>query len=83
MFRTHRRWFSPFRLIGMSTTPLATNSARGSIKALDTHSIHKISSGQVVIDLETAVKELVENSLDAGASNIGGFGGGFTKTPMY
>ncbi|KAF9816962.1 hypothetical protein IEO21_03727 [Rhodonia placenta] len=41
-----------------------------SIKALDTTSVHRISSGQVVIDLQTAVKELVENSLDAGATSI-------------
>ena len=32
--------------------------------------VHRISSGQVVIDLATAVKELVENALDAGATNI-------------
>ncbi|KAI0351151.1 DNA mismatch repair protein MutL [Trametes cingulata] len=42
----------------------------GSIKILDGGSIHKITSGQVVVDLQTAVKELVENSLDAGATNI-------------
>ncbi|KAF8968485.1 histidine kinase-like ATPase, partial [Flammula alnicola] len=41
-----------------------------SIKAIDNASIHRITSGQVVIDLQTAVKELVENSLDAGATNI-------------
>ncbi|KAI9060339.1 DNA mismatch repair protein MutL [Trametes sanguinea] len=40
------------------------------IKVLDGGSIHKITSGQVVVDLQTAVKELVENSLDAGATNI-------------
>ena len=43
------------------------------IKAIDTSSIHRITSGQVVIDLQTAVKELVENSLDAGATSIGQF----------
>ena len=43
----------------------------GGIKALDAGSVHKITSGQVVVDLQTAVKELVENSLDAGATNIG------------
>ncbi|KAM6499964.1 Histidine kinase-like ATPase, C-terminal domain containing protein [Amanita muscaria] len=41
-----------------------------SIKAIDKTSIHRISSGQVIVDLQTAVKELVENSLDAGATSI-------------
>ncbi|KAK8865970.1 hypothetical protein IAR55_001119 [Kwoniella newhampshirensis] len=42
----------------------------GSIKAIDTDSVHRIHSGQVVLDLQGAFKELVENSLDAGATNI-------------
>ncbi|KAF9788005.1 hypothetical protein BJ322DRAFT_1002088 [Thelephora terrestris] len=42
----------------------------GSIKAIDGPSVHKITSGQVVVDLQTAVKEMVENSLDAGATTI-------------
>jgi DNA mismatch repair ATPase MutL len=41
------------------------------IKRIGLQSVHKITSGQVVIDLQTAVKELVENSIDAGATNIG------------
>ncbi|KDN34572.1 hypothetical protein RSAG8_12331, partial [Rhizoctonia solani AG-8 WAC10335] len=40
------------------------------IKSIDKESVHRITSGQVVVDLATAVKELVENSLDAGASSI-------------
>jgi DNA mismatch repair protein PMS2 len=41
------------------------------IKQIDPVSVHRICSGQVVVDLSTAAKELVENSLDAGATNIG------------
>lgn len=43
----------------------------GTIKQIDTASVHRICSGQVVIDLATATKELLENSLDAGATSIG------------
>ncbi|PFH47229.1 hypothetical protein AMATHDRAFT_152665 [Amanita thiersii Skay4041] len=52
----------------MATT--STQSGTSTIKAIDKTSIHRITSGQVVIDLQTAVKELVENSLDAGATSI-------------
>lgn len=42
----------------------------GSIQPIDRGSVHRICSGQVVLTLSTAVKELVENSLDADATNI-------------
>ncbi|KFU93880.1 Mismatch repair endonuclease PMS2, partial [Chaetura pelagica] len=42
----------------------------GAIQPIDRRSVHRICSGQVVLSLGTAVKELVENSLDAGATNI-------------
>jgi hypothetical protein len=55
----------------MSHNVTETSVSTSAIKPIDSQSVHRITSGQVVIDLQTAAKELVENSLDAGASNIG------------
>ena len=41
-----------------------------SIDALDAETVHRICSNQVVLDLQGCVKELVENSIDAGATHI-------------
>ena len=43
---------------------------KSSIKPIDKAAVHRICSGQVILDLSTAVKELVENALDAKATNI-------------
>ncbi|GAB7354624.1 hypothetical protein MBLNU459_g5060t1 [Dothideomycetes sp. NU459] len=41
-----------------------------SIKAIQQSSVHQIQSGQVIVDLNSVVKELVENSIDASATSI-------------
>nr|CAI5853934.1 unnamed protein product [Callosobruchus analis] len=41
-----------------------------SIKAINRDTVHRICSGQVVLSLAIAVKELIENAVDAGATII-------------
>lgn len=41
------------------------------IQAIDKSTVHRICSGQVVLTLAVAVKELVENSVDAGSTSVG------------
>ena len=49
--------------------PVVENTST-TITPIDPSSVHRICSGQVIVDLATAVKELIENSLDAGATAI-------------
>lgn len=50
--------------------PVATNEESKSIKPIQKDTIHQLCSGQVVLSLAVAVKELVENSIDAGATLV-------------
>ncbi|KAF2467294.1 DNA mismatch repair protein MutL [Lindgomyces ingoldianus] len=40
------------------------------IKPIEGRSVHQIQSGQVIVDICSVAKELVENSIDAGATSI-------------
>lgn len=50
--------------------PASDHPKAGTICAIDRKSVHRICSGQVVLTLATAVKELLENSIDAGATIV-------------
>ena len=49
---------------------LVTFGLMSIIRSIPQDAVHRICSGQVILDLATAVKELVENALDAGATTI-------------
>ncbi len=48
----------------------AMSSGGGSIRPIDEESIRRIVAGQAITDLASAVKELVDNALDAGSKSI-------------
>lgn len=48
----------------------STQSAPSDIKRVSKETVHKICSSQVILNLAIGVKELVENSVDAGSSVI-------------
>ncbi|GLV44795.1 Pms2 [Carabus blaptoides fortunei] len=48
----------------------ATSEKAKEIRTISRDTVHRICSGQVVLSLAVAVKELVENAIDAGATNV-------------
>ena len=45
-------------------------SSNNKIQPIPRQDVHRICSGAVILDLATAVKELVENAVDAGATSV-------------
>ncbi|KAK4134156.1 DNA mismatch repair protein MutL [Trichocladium antarcticum] len=45
-------------------------ASTATIKAIESSTVHQIQSGQVIVDLCSVAKELIENSVDAGATTI-------------
>jgi len=45
-------------------------STNNKIEPIPRQDVHRICSGAVILDLATAVKELVENAVDAGATSV-------------
>ena len=55
---------------GDDTLHVVAGAHPRAIRPIDAAAVHRICSGQVVLDLASCVKELVENALDAGATTI-------------
>ena len=47
-----------------------THSNRDMITKLDSSTVQRISSGQLILDIPSTLKELIENAIDAKATQI-------------
>ena len=54
----------------MASSDQTPAAAANKIQPIPRHDVHRICSGAVILDLATAVKELVENAVDAGATSV-------------
>lgn len=54
----------------MSSTEIDPNHSR-SIKQMDQHTVQMLCTGQIILNVAGACKEIIENALDAKATTIG------------
>lgn len=54
----------------MSGIISSTDNNEGNIRPIPITSVHRMVAGQAISDLASAVKELVDNALDAGARSV-------------
>ncbi|XP_063993159.1 mismatch repair endonuclease PMS2 [Diachasmimorpha longicaudata] len=57
-------------MVEENSEPVAACEPSKKINVISKEAVHQICSGQVVLDLAVAIKELVENSLDSGATYV-------------
>ncbi|CAG0886003.1 unnamed protein product [Darwinula stevensoni] len=68
--KVDERWRNGWQAFVINQAMTSEGNLQGSIHPIDRQTVHRICSGQVVLNLGGAVKELVENALDAGATSV-------------
>jgi hypothetical protein len=67
----HIKWTAT-QVLGTPLLQSRIERTKMSIQPIPKQSVHRLVAGQAVCDLTSAVKELVENAIDAGATRVCG-----------